>query len=44
MIAVLVSMFSLLVRHEPYRELSATSGDRLRYSQRVERLTRRHEP
>jgi len=41
--SILVSVVSILVRHEPYRELGATSCDRLRYSQRVERLTRRLE-
>ena len=43
MIAVLVRVCALLVRHEPSRALSATSCDRLRYSPRVERLTRRPE-
>jgi hypothetical protein len=41
--AILVRVFSILVRHEPYRELGATSVDRLRQSQSVERLTRRLE-
>ena len=41
--SILVSVFSLLVRHEPYRELGATHFDRLRQSQSVERLTRRLE-
>src|SRR5262245_20380341 len=41
--AILVSVFSILVRHEPYRELGATHFDRLRHSQSVERLTRRLE-
>ncbi|HSX80935.1 MAG TPA: hypothetical protein VLQ80_20490 [Candidatus Saccharimonadia bacterium] len=33
----------MLVRHKPYRELGATSCDRLQQSQSVERLTRRLE-
>src|SRR5262245_14982269 len=41
--SILVSVFSILVRHEPYRELGATHFDRSRYSQSVERLTRRLE-
>lgn len=41
--SILVSVFSILVRHEPYRELGATHFDRLRHSQSVERLTRRLE-
>src|SRR5262247_1839814 len=41
--SILVSVFYLLVRHEPYRELGATYFDRLRHSQSVERLTRRLE-
>src|SRR5262245_9071968 len=39
--SILVSVVYILVRHEPYRELGATHVDRLRHSQRVERLTRR---
>lgn len=41
--SILGSVFSILVRHEPYRELGATHFDRLRHSQSVERLTRRLE-
>jgi len=41
--SILVSVFYILVRHEPYRELGATYFDRLRQSQNVERLTRRLE-
>jgi hypothetical protein len=41
--SILVSVFSILVRHEPYRELGATHFDRLRHSQSVEHLTRRLE-
>src|SRR5262249_35022416 len=41
--SILVSVFSILVRHQPYRELGATYFDRLRHSQSVERLTRRLE-
>ena len=41
--SILVSVFSILVRHEPYRELGATHFDRLRQSQSVEHLTRRLE-
>jgi hypothetical protein len=41
--AILVRVFSILVRHEPYRELGATYLDRLQHSQSVERLTRRLE-
>ena len=41
--SILGSVFSLLVYHEPYRELGATHFDRLRQSQSVERLTRRLE-
>jgi transposase len=41
--AILVRVFSLLVRHEPSRERGATSWDRLRHRQSVERLTRRLE-
>jgi transposase len=41
--SILVSVFYILVRHEPYRELGATHFDRLRHSQSVERLTRRLE-
>ena len=41
--SILVRVFSILVRHEPYRERGATSFDRLRQSQSVERLTRRLE-
>jgi transposase len=41
--ANLVRVFSILVRHEPYRERGATYVDRLRQSQSVERLTRRLE-
>ena len=41
--SILVSVFYILVRHEPYRELGATHFDRLRHSQSVEHLTRRLE-
>ena len=41
--SILVGVFSILVRHEPYRKLGATYFDRLRQSQSVERLTRRLE-
>jgi transposase len=41
--SILVSVFYLLVRHEPYRERGATHVDRLRQSQSVEPLTRRLE-
>ena len=41
--SILVSVFSILVRHEPYRELGATYVDRRRHSQSVEHLTRRLE-
>jgi len=41
--SILVSVFYILVRHEPYRELGATHFDRLRHSQSVERLTQRLE-
>jgi hypothetical protein len=41
--SILVSVFSLLVRQEPYRELGATYFDRRRHSQSVEHLTRRLE-
>jgi transposase len=41
--SILVSVFYILVRHEPYRERGATHFDRLRHSQSVERLTRRLE-
>ena len=41
--SILVSVFYILVRHEPYRELGATHFDQRRHSQSVERLTRRLE-
>ena len=41
--SIMVSVFSILIRHEPYRERGATHFDRLRHSQSVERLTRRLE-
>ncbi len=41
--SILVSVFSILVRHEPYRERGATYVDRRRHSQSVEHLTRRLE-
>jgi len=41
--SILVRVFSILVRHEPYRELGATYFDRRRHSQSVEHLTRRLE-
>jgi hypothetical protein len=36
---ILASVFHMLVRHEPHRDLGATSCDRLRQSQSVEHLT-----
>ena len=41
--SILVSVFYILLRYEPYRELGATHFDRLRQSQSVEHLTRRLE-
>jgi transposase len=41
--SILVSVFYILVRQEPYRELGATYFDRRRQSQSVEHLTRRLE-
>src|SRR5215468_4658378 len=41
--SILVSVFYILVRQEPYRELGATYFDRRRHSQSVEHLTRRLE-
>jgi transposase len=41
--SILVRVFYILIRHEPYRELGATYVDRRRHSQSVEHLTRRLE-